>query len=67
VIETRKQKFLIEADKAEELAAKAAMPALRNGWLRIADGYRTLALDSDTSSNSASLSSEEKTATGFPN
>ena len=39
----RRDRFLAEAKKAEELAAKAASPEIRDSWLKIADGYRQLA------------------------
>ena len=42
-IDNRREHFLSEAKKAEELAAKATSADVRASWLKIAEGYRQLA------------------------
>ena len=39
----RRDDFLAAARKAEDMAARAASPEVREQWLRIVDGYRHLA------------------------
>jgi hypothetical protein len=49
-LKTRSEKLLEEARKAEEIAAKAGDPAVREHYLKIAQGYRHLARDLDRGS-----------------
>ena len=42
-IKRRQEEFLAKAEEAEEQAAKAPDERSREGWLRIAFGYRDLA------------------------
>jgi hypothetical protein len=44
--DNRKAHYLAEARKAEELAARAVNPEVRDSWLKVAEGYRKLAQDS---------------------
>ena len=39
----RREGFLERAREAEERAAKAVEPAIRQSWLKVAEGYRDLA------------------------
>ena len=40
---TRQQHFLSKANEAEQEASKARSPDTRDGWLKLAQGYRALA------------------------
>jgi len=41
--ELRREAFLERAKEAEEQAAKAVEAAIRENWLKVAEGYRDLA------------------------
>ena len=39
----RREAYLAQAQQAEERAARATNPVVREGWVKVAEGYRYLA------------------------